>query len=172
MNSDLDTALEAEIVAQGLIRLAERLRNSTTQASAFAELAVNTGAGSRKREAYFALATRIYEMRRQRTEFWPAELFGEPAWDIMLDLYIRECEGREVNVTSVCIASSVPQSTALRWVSLLESNGLIERRGAPHDFRVQYLRLTKDGSQRMQRFLRQTKGDHLGATEPLLLRAK
>jgi hypothetical protein len=112
MNNDLDTAREAEVVAQDLIRLAARLRDRSARASASTEPAPPAReAGSRKwrdaGETYLALAQRIYNARRQRAEFWPAELFGEPVWDIMLDLYIRACEGRDVSVTSACIASSV-----------------------------------------------------------------
>jgi hypothetical protein len=34
---------------------------------------------------------------------------------------------------------------------------------------VHYLRLTIDGTRRMQRFLRQIEGDHRGETEPFLV---
>jgi DNA-binding MarR family transcriptional regulator len=177
MNNDLDTAREAEIVAQDLIRLAARLRDRSAQASASTEPALPAReAGSRKwrdaGETYLPLAQRIYRARRQRAEFWPAELFGEPVWDILLDLYIRACEGRDVSVTSACVASSVPSSTALRWLNLLESNGLVDRHDAPHDSRVHYVRLTMDGTRRMQQFLRQIEGDHRGKTEPFLVRAR
>jgi hypothetical protein len=80
--------------------------------------------------------------RRMRSRFLPSELFGEGAWSMLLDLFICEQRGRMVSTTSVCIASDVPATTALRWLDLLESKGLIERSAANRDKRVRYVSLT------------------------------
>lgn len=68
---------------------------------------------------------------------------GEPCWDALLDLCIAEIEGRRVGVTSLCIASGVPVTTALRWLSLLERDGMIERQADPRDKRRTFIRITK-----------------------------
>ena len=39
------------------------------------------------------------------------ELFGEPAWDILLDLYIANVENKPVSVSSACIGSAAPPTT-------------------------------------------------------------
>src|SRR5688500_844664 len=72
------------------------------------------------------LARQIYSARRKRSVLteWD-ELFGEPAWDMLLDLFIAAHENRGVSVTSACLASSVPETTALRWLQLLENKGLV-----------------------------------------------
>jgi DNA-binding MarR family transcriptional regulator len=65
--------------------------------------------------------------RRQRDRFFPSELFADPAWDILLDLYAADYEGRRISVSSACIAAAVPATTALRWLKTLTDNGQIER---------------------------------------------
>ena len=60
------------------------------------------------------LARQTYEDRRRRTKiFQSEELFGEPAWDILLDLFIAAKERRRVSVTSACIGSAVAVDNGL-----------------------------------------------------------
>ncbi len=92
------------------------------------------------------LARQTYEDRRRRTKiFQTEELFGEPAWDILLDLFIAAKERRRVSVTSACIGSAVPSTTALRWISILERTGLLMREADPGDARRVYVRLSPRG---------------------------
>src|SRR5689334_15784987 len=65
----------------------------------------------------------IIRFRHKRNHHWPDELFFDPAWDMMLDLLRAEVTCERVSVTSVCLASGVPQSTALRWLRKLVQNG-------------------------------------------------
>jgi hypothetical protein len=58
----------------------------------------------------------IIKKRRLRERFFGAELFADPAWDILLDLKAAGLEGQNVSVSSLCIAAAVPPTTALRWV--------------------------------------------------------
>ena len=68
-------------------------------------------AGSKAR-----LGRAIYRARRDRDVMFDGHgrLFGEPAWDILLDLYIAYHEKSAVSVSSVCIAAAVPATTGLR----------------------------------------------------------
>jgi hypothetical protein len=96
------------------------------------------------------LARQTYEDRRRRTKiFQSEELFGEPAWDILLDLFIAAKERRRVSVTSACIGSAVPATTALRWISILERQGLLMREADPGDARRVYVRLSPSGYEAM-----------------------
>jgi len=47
-----------------------------------------------------------------------------------------------VSVSSLCIASDAPPSTALRHITLLEENGLITRSPSAHDRRITFVGLT------------------------------
>ena len=80
-------------------------------------------------------------------------LFGEPAWDILLDVYIAQKSRREIQVSSVCIEAGVPSTTILRWLTRLEQEGLIYRAADNVDGRRRYVRLTEAGEALRQRVL-------------------
>lgn len=91
------------------------------------------------------IAKRIYEGRRAREKIIGSDLFSEPVWDILLDLFYQQCLGRRVSVTSCCIAANVPPTTALRWISVLIDRGILSRRPSNQDKRTTYIELTKNG---------------------------
>jgi hypothetical protein len=94
-------------------------------------------------EHWAAKAKELYECRRRRDKVFGPEMFGEPAWDIILDLFISECDGRRISVTSACIASCVPKATALRVIKQLEKTGIVVRQRDPDDARRSYVRLSQ-----------------------------
>jgi DNA-binding MarR family transcriptional regulator len=94
----------------------------------------------------------ILQARLDRNACFPLELFSDPAWDMLLDLYAAELGQIRVSVTSLCIASNSSTSTALRWISVLEREGLIERKPDPLDGRRFFLSLTRDGVERFDRY--------------------
>jgi hypothetical protein len=73
------------------------------------------------------LVRTIIRQRQMRTRFFDAQLFADPAWDILLDLTAARAERTRVSVTSLCIASGVPPTTALRWIGQMTQAGLLER---------------------------------------------
>ena len=80
--------------------------------------------------------------RQARARFFDAELFADPAWDILLDLAAARSERRQVCVTSLCIAAGVPATTALRWISQMVDSGLLMRIPDPHDRRRAHIALS------------------------------
>jgi DNA-binding MarR family transcriptional regulator len=96
------------------------------------------------------LARNLYRERASRRELINAALLGEPAWDILLDLFASEMEGRAISVSSACIASGVPATTALRYLGKLESRGLAARVAAEGDRRRWNICLTPEGRAAMQ----------------------
>lgn len=101
-----------------------------------------------------AFAKAQYAFRRRREAIVGLDIFAEPAWDMLLDLYIQRGERRAVSVHSLCIAAAVPATTALRWIGKLAELGLIERRRAASDARVVLLSLTDAGLETIERCLR------------------
>lgn len=100
------------------------------------------------------LAERIYDGRRRRNRFLDDDLFGEPAWDMLLDLFINHARKQRVPTTSLCIASQAPTTTALRWISILEQRGLVRRISSERDQRVHYVELEEKGYRAVSGFLR------------------
>lgn len=100
-----------------------------------------------------AIAREIYAARRRRHKALPADLFGEPTWDILLDLYIAAREDRRVPTTSACIGAHVPPTTALRWLRILEARGLVEREDDGRDGRRTFVCLTFRGLAAMDQTL-------------------
>lgn len=103
-----------------------------------------------------AFARETYNVRRRRGKTLPADLFGEPTWDILLDLYVATREKRTVPTTSACIGAHVPPTTALRWLRLLEARGLVEREDDGRDGRRTFVRLTDQGIAAMEEWLHAT----------------
>ena len=99
------------------------------------------------------IATSIYRARRRRLEYFDADLFAEPAWDMLLDLFVNKALGRRISTTSLCLAANVPQSTGLRYLALLEAKALVRRRPAPDDGRVTLVDLTPRGYKQMRRYV-------------------
>lgn len=97
------------------------------------------------------LAVSLYGIRRKRDAAADRKwLFGEPGWDILLDLFIAEQRRSELQVSSVCLDASVPSTTILRWIGRLERDGLIYRVADHTDARRRYVKLTDRGRDLMQ----------------------
>lgn len=115
-----------------------------------------------------AVARELYASRRRRHKFLPADLFGEPTWDILLDLYISTRENRRVPTTSACIGAHVPPTTALRWLRILEARGLVEREDDGRDGRRTFVRLSPSGLAAMDQTLAALGHSFLKLTSSLL----
>jgi len=101
------------------------------------------------------------ELRRNQTAiFGNPELFGEPAWDILLDLYIAYVEDKPVSVSSACIGSAAPPTTGLRWLGVLAENDLVLREHDPEDQRRVLVRLTETGLAAMDEYFARAAAHH------------
>ena len=98
------------------------------------------------------LVRRIIRQRHLRARFFDGELFADPAWDILLDLTAARAEHTRVSVTSLCIASGVPPTTALRWIGQLTASGLLERVEDDADRRRAFIALTDQAAEAMARY--------------------
>jgi len=94
----------------------------------------------------------IIRQRQLRARFFDAGLFADPAWDILLDLAAARAEGKRVSVTSVCIASGVPPTTALRWIAQMTEAGLLERVEDVADRRRAFVALTSRAADAVARY--------------------
>ena len=54
-----------------------------------------------------------------------------------------------VSVSSLCIAASVPSTTALRWIGQMTETGLLERASDPGDRRRAFTQLSNEARSAM-----------------------
>lgn len=163
--SQFKPSLDLAQLADQLSNIAAQLRGEETFGLQFLEGAQARGLGYRgqaasapnaahagfeevaqRRAVYAEYAREAYAIRRRRTNiFGNPELFGEPAWDILLDLYIAHVEKKPVSVSSACIGSAAPPTTGLRWLGVLAEQELVLREHDPEDQRRVLVRLTERG---------------------------
>ncbi len=91
--------------------------------------------------------------RRLRELYFAADLFADPAWDMLLDLMAARLEKRQVAVSSLCIAAAVPPTTALRWIKLLTDQDLLVRIADPTDGRRIFIELADSTAEGMMNYL-------------------
>ncbi|MCC7393677.1 MAG: winged helix DNA-binding protein [Sphingomonadaceae bacterium] len=94
----------------------------------------------------------IIRERRLRDEYFVGELFADPAWDMLLDLYAARLEHMRVSVSSLCIAAAVPATTALRWIRTMTEAGILERTEDPHDGRRIHVALSAHSAAAMHQY--------------------
>ncbi|WP_235982175.1 helix-turn-helix domain-containing protein [Novosphingobium aerophilum] len=103
------------------------------------------------------IAEAIYRFRRRRDLLLEhqgiGQLFTDPAWDMLLDLFIARGRGRSISITSLCIAGCVPATTGLRWIELLVSNGLANRRADETDGRRTFIEISDTGYRMLEDLL-------------------
>lgn len=92
--------------------------------------------------------------RELRCRFFNADLLREPAWDMLLYLFVKELEQQRVRILDLCLASGVAESAALRWIRALEIESLVLRRTGSLDDNATWIELSPHGSAAMRGYLR------------------
>jgi DNA-binding MarR family transcriptional regulator len=95
----------------------------------------------------------ILRARRLRTKFFDPDLFADPAWDILLELYAAELSQIRVPIGNLAISAAVPATTGIRWINILERKGLVRRADDPLDARRTFIELTPHASEKMSELL-------------------
>src|SRR3546814_17086762 len=76
-----------------------------------------------------ANARRAVRRRLLRQQlFGSPEILGEPAWDMLVELFIHECEDKQISTGSLCGAVERPLSSAMRVLQTLGDAELISAR--------------------------------------------
>lgn len=114
------------------------------------------------RAATVEFARRTIAVRRLREEMFGSQFFADPAWDILLDLYIHGEKGVPVSISSLCMAAAVPPTTAQRWIKLLADAGVLVRGNDPCDARRVFITLAREAHESMHVCLRRTMAELAG----------
>lgn len=83
---------------------------------------------------------------RERACYLPAELFSDPAWGMLLELFHAEIGKRNVSLKRLCKASAASTPTAIRWLKVLEGRELVIRQADPLNSGNEFFELTPKGS--------------------------
>ena len=97
-------------------------------------------------------ACEIIANRRRRLELFGKDIVGEPAWEMLLLLYIAEATNR-YTVSQLAQLSGSSKSTGARWIDHLEQRQLIEKDQHPTDRRMAFVRLSSKGRSALELYL-------------------
>ncbi len=100
-----------------------------------------------------AWADRLYAERRQRDALFPPDLFGEPAWDLLLAMFTAREQGQAMILCRAYKAAGVSDTTGRRLLDRMEEEGLITRRRAPRSRKMRIVELTDFAVERLIDYL-------------------
>ncbi len=104
-------------------------------------------------------ARKLIRERELRYAYFDRGYFGEPAWDILLDLFVAKLTRKMISVSSACIGAGVPPTTALRHLSSLVEKGDVIRKIDPHDGRRIYVILSDTATNAIRSYLSTNLGE-------------
>jgi len=100
-----------------------------------------------------ALARTLINHLNRRPLYLPGVAVEDPQWLMTLELFAAAEEGRAVSVSSLCLSSGVPATTALRHIRALEMGGVFQRASHPRDRRIWHVRLSDGARSQVARYL-------------------
>jgi DNA-binding MarR family transcriptional regulator len=99
------------------------------------------------------LARRISHWRRKRDALFGPLIFADPEWDILLDLFVQSGLGCRVSMSSLCVAASVPTTTAVRAINAMVDQGVLAKSRDENDGRRVLVELTEEMRAKMRLWL-------------------
>lgn len=75
------------------------------------------------------------------------------SWRILLEVYVSEMQGRPISVSDICLATSIPMATSIRWLAVLYDRKLLQRIPDGMDKRRIWLEMTDFGKTCLEAWL-------------------
>ncbi len=91
----------------------------------------------------------LMAMSARRSRHFPDELFTDPAWDMLVALALAGEEHRKLSISQLSAATSMPATTAHRWINSLTELGLVIQSRHPVDRNQVDTRLSQSASASM-----------------------
>lgn len=141
------SARQMRVLGASLLKLADAIDQDWHPERVKSRFGWLTRSGQIERRALSLaqVAVRLRANAKQRTKHLSQEFLGEPAWEMLLELFIQFAGGATVSTKSLCLASGLADTTALRMLDRLEDAGLIERSHSTVDKRITLVGLSKQG---------------------------
>jgi hypothetical protein len=125
-----------------------RLGCSTSEAVEQIEAAA-LQASPPKPKAFVDFVRAYKRAQLRRNDCLGAPVARDPVWNMMLDLVIAEQEGKSISVSSLCVGSGVPPTTALRYIDRIVDYGMVDRDDDRADMRRTLIRFTPGTSRKV-----------------------
>ncbi|MEG3173077.1 MarR family winged helix-turn-helix transcriptional regulator [Sphingomonas sp. ZB1N12] len=106
--------------------------------------------------ALLARARQARRLRATMSAFLPRDLLVDPAWDMMIDLFIAVATGERLHVKDLILMSGESAASAMRRIDRLQEAALLVRHPDPTDHRRVHIGITAKGQAAMAAML-----DHL-----------
>ena len=104
-------------------------------------------------EKLATIATSIFRARRRRSKRFDASLFSEPAWDMLLELFVASIREKPISASALCRAADVCEATGHRWIELLEAHGLVRPRSVSEDGDLRLVEISDSGFESMRQYV-------------------
>ena len=114
--------------------------------------------GVRKNYTEYA-KTRLGTLRNRNQHFSPTSIFGDPAWEIILEALIAGNESRGVPLSDLARDMRKPVAIISRLVNIMEAEGHIECLGSIDRPEQAWVRLTPDTVTKCENFLEREMGE-------------
>lgn len=99
------------------------------------------------------VAEGLLQQRHARSRYLPPSLFHEPAWEILLSLFVAHHRGKTLNVKHLVEQVDAPVTTSQRWIDTLAHMKLIQRFTDVNDRRRIELSLSDTALSAVERYL-------------------
>lgn len=126
----------------------------TRPATSVAEPNRRASAPRREPPAELRVLQWLRDVDEQRQRSLGSVLEPDATWNMLAELLRARITKRRISVTSLCLASRTPVTSALRRIDRLLAEGLITYALDPKDRRRKYVELTADGTTRIQSAVR------------------
>ncbi|HUE79622.1 MAG TPA: MarR family transcriptional regulator [Sphingomicrobium sp.] len=94
--------------------------------------------------------------RRRRGPIFGSFMFGEPAWEMLLVLYVGDEMGARQSIGQLASLSKVQLTTAIRWLDRLDQLNLVRRTPHPNDKRKIFVELTDKARSKLDSYFSKT----------------
>lgn len=85
---------------------------------------------------------RYMENRNLRNKMIHKDLFSDPCWDILIDVFSARLNEKNISVSAVATAGNMPHTTGLRYIDTLEKIGYIYRERDDWDGRRIFVKIS------------------------------
>lgn len=142
---NFDVATTGEAAAEWVLAHPEALTTADCESSAVpGEQPRNVSPAVGPSNPLLERAQSILRVRGARKRLLGQGVTGEPAFDLLLCLYVRS-DQKETSLASLARPAGIPYSSAVRWIRYLEDKGLVERIQSKSDRRAIRVQLTPSG---------------------------